>query len=99
MNIIIDNNGGIVAAQEETINLFSFPPLYEHKYIETIKQDTYRKELYNLTSSREASVRAISSEILKNKKQIVETELNGEKIIIIAAPIPELNWYLLEVLR
>ncbi len=97
--VIVDANGGIVTAQEEIINLFSFPPLYDHKYIETIKQDTYRKELYNIALSRDATVRKIATEILKNKKQIVTVERNGEEILIIAAPIPELNWYLLEVVR
>jgi len=99
MTVIIDNNGSIVTAQEEIINLFSFPPLYDHKYIETIKQDTYRKELYNISLSRDGNVRTIATEILKNKKQIVEAELNGEQVTIIAAPIPELQWYLLEVLK
>jgi hypothetical protein len=29
----------------------------------------------------------------------VKAEINGEKITVIAAHIPELNWYLLEILR
>lgn len=99
MTVIIDNHGGIVTAQEEIINLLDFPPLYEHKYIETIKQDTYRKELYNIALSRNETIRKIATEILKNKKQIVDAELNGEKITILVAPIIELNWYLLEVLK
>jgi len=99
MTIIIDNSGAIVAAQEGTINLLSFPPLFDHKYIETIKQDTYRKELYNLALSKEATVRQIATEILDQKKDIVKAEINGEKITVIAAHIPELNWYLLEILR
>ena len=99
MTLIIDNSGAIVAAQEGTINLLSFPPLFDHKYIETIKQDTYRKELYNLALSKEAIVRQIATEILDQKKELVEAEINGEKITVIAAHIPELNWYLLEILR
>jgi hypothetical protein len=99
MTLIIDNSGAIVAAQEGTINLLSFPPLFDHKYIETIKQDTYRKELYNLALSKEANVRQIANEILDQKKELVKAEINGEKITVIAAHIPELNWYLLEILR
>jgi hypothetical protein len=99
MTLIIDNSGAIVAAQEGTINLLSFPPLFDHKYIETIKQDTYRKELYNLALSKEANVRQVATEILDQKKELVKAEINGEKITIIAAHIPELNWYLLEILR
>ena len=99
MNLIIDNSGTIVSAQEEIINMLSFPPLFEHKYIETIKQDTYRKELYNMALSKESNVRNMAIEILKNKKEVVEAEINGEKITIIAAHIPELNWYLLKIIR
>jgi hypothetical protein len=99
MTIIIDNSGTIVAAQEATINLLSFPPLFEHKYIETIKQDTYRKELYNLALSKYSNVRIIAKEILEKKKDIIEAEINGDKITILVAKIPELNWYLLEILK
>lgn len=99
MTIIIDSSGAIVAAQEGAINLLSFPPLFDHKYIETIKQDTYRKELYNIALSKEANVRILAVEILENKKTLVEAEIKGEKIIVLVAHIPELNWYLLEVVR
>ncbi|MEI8047568.1 MAG: hypothetical protein WCI92_09335 [Bacteroidota bacterium] len=99
MTIIIDNSGAIVAAQEGTINLLSFPPLFDHKYIETIKQDTYRKELYNMALSKEPNIRKIAGEILGKKRDLVESEIKGEKITILAAHIPELNWYLLEILK
>lgn len=99
MNLIIDNSGTIVSAQEEIINMLSFPPLFEHKYIETIKQDTYRKEQYNLALSKEINVRNMANEILKNKKEVVEAEINGEKITVIAEHIPELNWVLLKIMK
>ncbi len=99
MTLIIDSSGAIVAAQEGTINLLSFPPLFDHKYIETIKQDTYRKELYNLALSKVANVRSIAADILEKKKEVVLAEISGEKITIIAAHIPELNWFLLEILK
>jgi len=99
MTMIIDNTGAIVAAQESAINLLSFPPLFEHKYVETIKQDTYRKETYSLALSKEERVRAIATNIFVNKKDLIEAEINGDKITVIVAFIPELSWYLLEILR
>jgi hypothetical protein len=99
MTIIVDNTGAIVAAQESAINLLSFPPLFEHKYVETIKQDTYRKETYSLALSKEARVRAVAIDILENKKDHIEAEINGDAITILVAFIPELSWYLLEILR
>ena len=99
MTIIIDNVGNIVTAQEMAINILSFPPLFEHKYIETIKQDTYQKETYNLALSKNIQVRNVADQILKQRKELIETEINNEKIIIIATFIPELNWHLLEILK
>jgi hypothetical protein len=52
-----------------------------------------------LALSKEIKVRNIAVEILQNKKSIAKTEINGEKITIIAANIPELNWHLLEILK
>lgn len=99
MTIIIDNVGNIVTAQEMAINILSFPPLFEHKYIETIKQDTYQKETYNLALSKNIQVRNVADQILKQRKELIETEINNEKITIIATFIPELNWHLLEILK
>ncbi|MFZ4547271.1 MAG: hypothetical protein ACOYN4_07550 [Bacteroidales bacterium] len=99
MTMIIDNNGAIVAAQEGIINLLSFPPLFDHKYIETIKQDTYRKDSYNIALSKDINVRKIAVEILQKNNSVAKTEINGEKVTIISANIPELNWHLLEILK
>jgi hypothetical protein len=99
MTMIIDNTGAIVAAQESAINLLSFPPLFEHKYVETIKQDTYRKETYSLALSKEAKVRAVAIDILEKKKDLIKAEINGDEITILVAFIPELSWYLLEIIR
>jgi hypothetical protein len=99
MTMIIDNTGAIVAAQESVINLLSFPPLFEHKYVETIKQDTYRKETYNLALSKESRVRELAGEILNKKNEIVKTDINSEEITVISAFIPELSWYLIKIIR
>ena len=99
MTMIIDNSGNIVTAQEMAINILSFPPLFEHKYIETIKQDTYQKETYNLALSKNIQVRNIAEQLLTKRKDLIETDINNEKITIIASFIPELNWHLLEILK
>jgi hypothetical protein len=97
--LIIDNTGTIVSAQESTVNLLSFPPLSDHKYIETIKQDTYRKESYNLKLSKEENVRKIGIEILDKKNTLFQTEINGNKLTVLAFHIPETDWYLLEIMN
>jgi hypothetical protein len=97
--LIIDNTGTIVSAQESTVNMLSFPPLSDHKYIETIKQDTYRKESYNLKLSKEENVRKIGIEILDKKNTVFQTEINGNKLTVLASHIPETDWYLLEIMN
>lgn len=99
MVLIIDNTGTIVSAQEATVNILSFPPLSDHKYIETIKQDTYRRESYNLKLSKEENVRKIGIEIIDHKKSEFQTEINGTKLTVISAHIPQTDWYLLEILN
>lgn len=99
MVLIIDNTGTIVSAQEATVNILSFPPLSDHKYIETIKQDTYRKESYNLKLSKEENVRKIGIEIIDHKKSEFKTEINGNKLTVISAHIDQTDWYLLEILN
>lgn len=99
MTMIIDNTGTIVSAQEAAINILSFPPLADHKYIETIKQDTYRKESFNLKLSKEENVRKIAIEVLDKKNNIFETEINRNKLNVISAHIKEMDWYLLEILN
>lgn len=99
MTMIVDNTGAIVTAQENVINLLSFPPLFDHKYIETIKQDTYRKEVYNLRLSKSAEIRSVAVDLLDNHKNMIETVINGEKVTFLSAIIPELNWYLIDVVQ
>ena len=99
MYLIVDHTGVIVAGQEVAFNFFSFPPLYDHKYIETIKQDTYRKEQYNLSLSKDTTVRMIGQQIIKSDKTQFEIKLKGDNITVITAHIPELNWYLLEIIK
>lgn len=99
MTMIIDSTGTVVSAQEAVINILAFPPLTDHKYIETIKQDTYRKGSYNLKLSKEEYVRDIAHRIIDLKQTEFETTINGSEVTVIAAAIPELNWYLLEILN
>lgn len=99
MTLIIDNTGTVVTAQESAINFLSFPPLFDHKYIETIKQNTYRKELYNLTLSKEEWVRKLANQIINEQNHVVQTKQKGSDITVIAEHIHELNWYLVKILK
>lgn len=99
MTMIIDSTGTIVSAQESSLSILSFPPLTDHKYIETIKQDTYRKESYNLRFSKEENVREIANQLIDQGKSNMSTTINGNNLVVIAAKIDEMDWYLIEILN
>lgn len=99
MTMIIDSTGTIVSAQEAILAYLQFPPITDHKYIETIKQDTYRKESFNLRFSKEEQVRNIAHQIIDKKSKIFETNINESPSIVICAKIEEMEWYLIEILN
>ncbi len=93
--VIVDQNGVIVTAKDYSINLLSLPPLKDHRYIETIKMDTYRRDNYNLLKSKEKNVRAMAIEIIKNGKSKVEVVTKYSKYMAFAHRIDELSWTLI----
>ncbi len=90
--MIIDRKGVLVTAPENIVSLLSMPPLKKHKYIETIKSDTYREDDYNLFKSRMAEVRNAAKMIIKEGNRLVEMKSEKMDYIIISEPIKEIEW-------
>lgn len=97
--LIIDQYGVLVAAEEKTVNLLSLPPLKDHKYIETIKGDKFLKDDYNLLKSKNNDVREMADKIINKNINQQEIKLLGNSYIIISAPISELNWKLIKIIK
>jgi len=97
--IILDANGSIVSIHEYLASLFSLPLLENHKYLETIRMDTYRPDDFNLLQNKSRDVRKMAISILKqDQKEVVFTK-EEEKFIVIADTIPELDWKILRVIH
>lgn len=96
--MLVDSVGTIVTARENVINLLSFPPIKDHKYIETIKLDTYRKESYSILLSKDSDVRQVAVKIMKEGKRIFPARINNEDYYVISEFIPELKWFLIEII-
>ena len=97
--IILDGNGVIVSINESLTGLLSLPRLEDHAYLETIKQDTYRTDIFNLLNSKSRSVRqAVSAIYYEGKNEVVFIK-NKEKVTILSEKIPELDWYILLVFK
>jgi iron uptake system EfeUOB component EfeO/EfeM len=97
--LIVDNSGLIVTASETTINLLGLPTLSDHKYIETIKKDTYKKEDYNLLQNRDSQVRNAFNRIVNEFSEFETINLSGDKYFLFAAEIKELNWRIIKLLK
>ncbi len=96
--MILDANGMIVSIQEYLANLFSLPTLKDHKYLETIKLDTYLPEDFNLLYSKSKMVREMATLIFKDNQGRVEFKRGAESFIVIVENIPELDWKILKVI-
>jgi len=97
--MIVDQNGVVVSTNEYMANLFSLPPLKEHKYLETIKSDTYLVDQYNLLKSKSPQVREMAFDLLRNNKNEEIFQNDSQKVVVIADKIPELRWTILSVVN
>ncbi len=97
--IIIDGTGTIVSANEMTINRLNLPPLTNHKYFETIKQNTFKKEDYNLLNNKNKSIRTAFENIVKNNSVNEEFSVDNTNYEVFVSKIQELDWYLIKVAK
>lgn len=95
--VIVDNTGVIVAADEKVIGLLNLPPLKAHKYLETIKQDTYQKDAFNMLKNKDKSLRSAFKKILFEHQKIQMIDADGISLAIFAAKINILDWYVINI--
>ncbi|MFZ4777863.1 MAG: hypothetical protein ACOYM3_21045 [Terrimicrobiaceae bacterium] len=94
--IVVARNGVVVAATEKAIELLEMPPLKDHKYLETVKQDTFKPEEYNITKSHVKAVRAMAVDLMEKNANSIPVELSGKSFLAAASPVPELAWKVVE---
>jgi hypothetical protein len=95
--IIISRSGVIVAATEAAIQDLEMPPLRNHKYLETVKLDTFRPDEYNLRKSTLRPIRELAGRLLDAHETRVELDLNGHPHVACAASVPELGWIVIDL--
>lgn len=95
--VIVDNTGVIVAADEKVTSLLNLPPLKAHKYLETIKQDTYQKDSFNMLKNKDKSIRSAFKKILFEHQNIQMIDADGISLAIFAAQINILDWYVINI--
>jgi len=94
--VVLARNGVLVAATEKGIELLEMPPLKNHKYLETVKQDTFKPDEYNVAKSRIRALRDMSAAILDRGAGSVTVPFAGKTYTAVAVPIPEAGWKVVE---
>jgi C4-dicarboxylate-specific signal transduction histidine kinase len=95
--VIISRSGVIVAATESAIQDMEMPPLRNHKYLETVKLDTFRPDEYNLRKSTLRPVRELAGRLLDGRETRVTLDLNGDPHVAYAAPVTEVGWIVIDL--
>lgn len=95
--VLLDASATVVSIQDHLTTLLSLPPLENHKYLETIRSDTYRTDDYNLLKSRAREIRKMAQRIFQENQPKVTFQKEGKTIGVTAVDIPELDWKLLQI--
>lgn len=93
--LIFDQKGLVVSIDDSLTHLFSLPPLKDHRYLETIKADTFKPDQYNLLKSKSPKVRQLITTIIEQKQGRFDLEEDATHYTLLAEPIPSLNWIIL----
>ncbi len=94
---VISRQGVLVAATERAIQHLEMPPLKDHKYLETVKLDTFKPDEYNVLKSTLRTVRAMAAEILARKDEgSVSVALHDAPHKARHARVKELGWTVVE---
>lgn len=97
--LIVDASGVIVSANEDIINLLNLPPLTNHKYFETIKQDTYKKDDYNLLKNKNKDIRFSFDKIIKKISDFETLQIDDNKYHLYASQLNELKWFIVKITK
>jgi hypothetical protein len=89
---VIARSGVLVAATENAIQLLEMPPLKSHKYLETVKQDTFKSDEYNVLKTTLRPVRAMAQAVIGKPAAVVPVQLQGRACTAYSAPVTELGW-------
>lgn len=96
MCLLAAADGTVVATGEHLIHVLRLPALKNHRYVDTVRSDTFRSADYNMLKSRSIAIRTMADELLVKDQPSTTLELDDVKWTIRSVPIPALDWHLLE---
>ena len=89
----------VVATSEKNGEILMLPRFKDHKYIETVKSDTFLETDFNLLKSKSKEVRDIAEKIIKMGEREIKFESNGKKYLILTENIRELSWRIIKIIE
>ena len=96
---IVSKSGTVVATSEKNGEILMLPRFKDHKYIETVKSDTFLETDFNLLKSKSKEVRDIAEKIIKMGEREIKFESNGKKYLILTENIRELSWRIVKIIE
>ncbi|MDQ7063511.1 MAG: cache domain-containing protein [candidate division KSB1 bacterium] len=95
--MIVDHEGLVIATGEKGAKIMRLPPLVNHKYIATIRSDTFRSEQFNLLKSPNREIREAAEAIINQERREIMLSVAGETFSVMSAKIDELGWTLWQI--
>ncbi|HHL71736.1 MAG TPA: Cache sensor signal transduction histidine kinase, partial [Bacteroidetes bacterium] len=97
-SLLVNHDGLVIATSSEAARILHLPIQEGHKYIEAVNTDTFQPEKFNLLKSPRKPIRALARSIIIEKQSRGWIEMHGERQLVIAAPVPETNWTLWQII-
>lgn len=96
---MITSDGIVVTISEKISTILSLPVLKNHRYIETIKSDSYMVDDFNLMKSKTEDVRNFAQMIINSNENIVLVDIDGVEYRVSKSNIDELDWIILKMVK
>ena len=97
--MLVAKTGLIVTTTEDAARILSLPPLTDHRYIETVKSDTYKPDEFNLLKSKNKNTMAAAEKLINQNKSNCSLIAGEKNYSLLSAPIKELGWRLFEIIE
>ncbi|GAA5482813.1 hypothetical protein Hsar01_02037 [Haloferula sargassicola] len=93
--LLLAEDGTVVATGEAMIQVLRLPPLKNHRYVDTVRSDTFRSAQYNLHKSSSLAIREMAAEVLAPDASSALLDLDNRRWAIHVRRIRHLDWRLL----
>jgi hypothetical protein len=97
--MLVDSSGIVIIMDEKKTGLFEMPTLKSHKYLETIRNNEYLGEDFNLLCSKNKNIRKAFTELLRNNKEYTTVTIDEDEYYLISYKIENLNWFLIKIIN